>query len=193
MTDRIIELLIKYQIIDSKEEEIYRFGLEALFLKAVHYISYLLIAVFCQEVPRFILFFVAFLLVRKNAGGYHAETKLGCYVTSCGTVLGVLLLMKYIDLQGAVLIVGMLLLMISDGIILWLAPLGNKNRELDEDERRYFRKRSIRILGLENILVLFLLIIHKNDFSMAVILAIMCSAFLLILVKGKQNRHGLYF
>ena len=40
MTDRIIKQLMKLQIINSEEEEIYRFGLEALFLKGVHYISY---------------------------------------------------------------------------------------------------------------------------------------------------------
>lgn len=188
MTDRIIKQLMKLQIINSEEEEIYRFGLEALFLKGVHYISYLVIAVLCCEVPKFILFFMAFLLIRKNAGGYHSKTKQGCYFVSCGTVLSVLLLLKYIDLQGVVLGVTILLLLSADSIILWLAPLENKNRELDDAEKRYFRRRCIFILGIENILILLLGLLHKSDYIMPIILAVVCSAFLLILAKGDQGR-----
>ena len=87
MTDRILNQLIKLNIIDSEDEEIYRFGLEGIFLKLIHYLSYFLIAALLREWVRFLLFFSAFLLLRKNAGGYHAKTKGGCYVSSCLTVL----------------------------------------------------------------------------------------------------------
>ena len=37
MTDRILSQLIKLNMIDSEDEEIYRFGLEGLSLKLIHY------------------------------------------------------------------------------------------------------------------------------------------------------------
>lgn len=187
MTDKILSQLIKFQIINREDEEIYRFGLEALFLKGFHYISYLLIAFLCSELPKFIIFFAAFFLIRKNAGGYHARTKAGCYAVSCLVVFSVIMFLKYMLLRE-ILYKGMIILfVVANGVILWLAPIGNKNRELDNEEKRYFRKRSIVILGIENILVLFFCGIQKNTYAAPIMIALICSAFLLILTKTNKD------
>ena len=127
MTDRILNQLIRFEIIDRKDEKVYRFGLEVLVLKVFHYISYLFIALLCGEIIHFLLFFAAFSLLRKSAGGYHAETRTGCYIISCLTVLSVVISLKYIELKGAVLFCALILLIAADVIIITLAPLGNKN------------------------------------------------------------------
>lgn len=186
MTDRILEQLIKLQIINSEEEEIYRFGLEALFLKGVHYISYFFIAILGCEVPKFILFFVAFLLLRKSAGGYHSETKAGCYILSCLTVISVIFLLKHIVLHNVMTMIAILFLVTADVIIYFLAPLGNRNRELDIEETKYFRKRTILVLVSENFFASLFVGIHKEQYALSLILAIICQAILLILQKRKD-------
>lgn len=187
MTDRLLNKMIHWNIIHEEEVEIYRFGMEALELKILHYVSYLCIAVLCGEVFGFCLFFVAFLLLRKNAGGCHSETKTGCYILSCLTVLGAILIMKYVVLQKVTIFGGIVLLLVADTLIYRLAPLGNRNRELDDKEIVYFRKRTRLILLIENILIFICLGFHAEQYAFPFILAIVCQAVLLLLQKRKDT------
>ncbi len=183
MTDRILNQMLRLHIIDSEEVEIYRFGLEGLLLKIVHYISYLLIAVFGGEVLQFLLFFAAFLILRKSAGGYHAKTKTGCYLVSCLTVAAEVISIKFIPTWKYAAETGLILMIAADSIIIRIAPLGNRNRDLDEEEVRYFRKRTLMILAVENLIIFLLVITGQIYWAISVLLAVLCQMVLLISEK----------
>lgn len=187
MTDRLITLMLKWKIINEDEIEIYGFGLETLFLKTFHYISYLLIAIFCDELASYAIFFIAFLCLRKNAGGYHSKTKLSCYFWSCLNVISVIFIAKYVMTYGTPLIISIACLVVADIIIFMLAPLGNRNRELDIIETNLFRKRTIWVLISENTLVFLLFAVDRIQYSLPLILAIICQAILLLLQKRIMN------
>lgn len=189
MTDRILNQLIKLNIIDSEDEEIYRFGLEGIFLKLIHYLSYFLIAALLREWVRFLLFFSVFLLLRKNAGGYHAKTKGGCYVSSCLTVLCVIGGIKVAAYwQYAVPAAGILMLL-ADAAVFVLAPRGNRNRMLDQEETAAFRRKSYVFLTAENMLVILLLATGLKEYAFPVMLAVICEAVLLLLEKMREGSN----
>ena len=134
MTDRWLDQMLKWQIINKDEEDIYRFGLEGMKMKAFHYTTYLIIAVLAGELWNFLMFFAAFSALRKNAGGYHAETSKRCYLFSCLTVGGFVLITKTIPIGGG-MCTGLLTVTVISDMILWrLSTTGNRNRELDEEE-----------------------------------------------------------
>lgn len=189
MTDRILSQLIKLNIIDSEDEEIYRFGLEGILLKLIHYFSYFLIAVLFREWVRFFIFFSAFLFLRKNAGGYHAKTKGGCYVSSCLTVLCVIIGIKAAAYcQYAVPAAGILVLF-ADTAVFALAPRGNRNRMLDQEETAAFRRRSYGFLIAENMLAILLLAAGLKEYAFPVMLAVICEAVLLLLEKMREGSN----
>lgn len=195
MIDRILNQMVRLNVINRDDEEIYRFGLEAVSLKLIHYSSYLIIAVLLHEGICFLIFFTAFLLLRKSAGGCHAKTKGGCYVCSCLMVFCTLLCMKGAVVYKYVAPVGEILLLAADVSIYQLAPLGNRNRMLDEEEIFLFRKRTIVFLVLENLLVMVLGITGKTEYAIPIVFALGTEAGLLILEKirvKKINRNGIY-
>ncbi len=187
MTDRILSQLIKLNMIDSEDEEIYRFGLEGLSLKLIHYTSYLVIAFLAHEMMRFLIFFAAFLVLRKNAGGYHAKTKAGCYISSCLTVSGIVVCFNLIDNFEIFLSGANILMILADLCIFIFAPLGNRNRVLEQEELMVFKKRSCEFLIFENLLVILLVAIGQGKYAIPVILAIMCEALLLLLEKTRKK------
>lgn len=189
MTDKLIPQMIKWGIISEEDIEIYQFGLDILCLKLFHYISYLLIAIFCGKLVDFLVFFLAFLCLRKNAGGYHSETKWGCYMWSCLTVIAVVLIMKYVTMHNELIIMSSVYLIIADFFIILFAPVENRNRGLDMEERMYFRKRTVLILIAENILILLFFIMLKGQFTLPLILAVACQAILLLLQKIKDYKN----
>ena len=189
MTDRVLNQLIKLNIIDSEDEEIYRFGLEGISLKLIHYLSYLLIAVLLHEGMRFLIFFSAFLLLRKNAGGYHAKTKGGCYVSSCITVLCMTICIKEaVGWRNLIPVTG-ILTVLADIVIFALAPLGNRNRILEQEEIIAFRRRSYAFLILENVFAILLVMIGIKEYAFPVVLAIICEVVLLLLEKMREGSN----
>lgn len=189
MADRILNQLIQLDIINGEEEEIYRFGLEALLLKSLHYLSYLSIAVLAGQSAAFLLFFISFLLLRRNAGGYHAKTKLRCYVGSCLTVAGAVMCMRYAPLHQEMCFwkICAVLLFISNILIWLLAPSGNRNRTLDEEEKKYFKRKTKKFLIGENVLLFLLIPAGEGKYAISIELAIICQAILLLLEKARKD------
>ncbi len=188
MTDRIINQLIQMNMIDREDEEIYRFGLEGLFLKLIHYTSYLLIALFTHELAGFLIFFAAFLVLRKSAGGYHAKTRGGCYISSCLIVFCMVTCIKIISDWNYIAPVGCTLLLLSDICIFGFAPLGNRNREYDAEEALLFRKRVVEFLILENALVVILWLVGKVNYAVPIVMAVGVEAGLLLLEKIRTKK-----
>ncbi len=188
MTDRILNQMFKLHIIEEEEEEIYRFGLEGLTLKLLHYISYLFIAAFSHVCMPFFVFFTAFLLLRKSAGGYHARTKTGCYIGSCLTVAVVIMYIKAVTVWSDKMLLYIIFdaFMILSAVIVWrIAPLGNRNRDLDEAEIKYFRKRTLILLVGGIISMLLFTIMKQEQYAAAILLAFTCQALLLVIEKTR--------
>lgn len=186
MTDRILDQMLKLHIIEEEEEEIYRFGLEGLMLKLLHYTSYLLIAAFSHTLVQFLVFFTAFLLLRKSAGGYHAKTRTGCYIGSCLTVAVVILCMKAFSAWNdnmPIDIIFDVFMMPAAVMIWWIAPLGNRNRNLDTSEIKYFRKKTLIFLAGEISSVVLITVMKQEEYAGAIVLALICQAFLLVIEK----------
>lgn len=188
MTERLLEQMVKWNVICREDEEIYRFGLEGVLLKSLHYMSYLLLALLFRQAAPFLLFFAAFLLLRKNAGGYHAKTRGCCYLISCATVICVLTAMQMVSKwEDAGSIMGGLTLA-ADMVVCMAAPVENENRLLDEEEKKYFRKRSLGLLAAVNVFFWPLNILEEKTWASALMLAVVCEAMLLILGKLQNGR-----
>ena len=191
MTDRLLKQMVEWEIIRSEDEEIYRFGLEGLLLKAVHYMSYLLMAVLSRQTASFLIFFAAFLLLRRNGGGYHARTRTRCYLLSCAAVICALVVMRMISqwTGGAVMMAGLVLA--ADMVFCMAAPAENGNRPLDEEEKKYFRKRCLGWVAVINVCFWLADILGKKTCASALMLAAVCEAMLLLLGKLQNGKKKL--
>ena len=175
MTDRWLDQMLKWQIINKDEEDIYRFGLEGMKMKAFHYTTYLIIAVLAGELWNFLMFFAAFSALRKNAGG--------CYLFSCLTVGGFVLITKTIPIGGG-MCTGLLTVTVISDMILWrLSTTGNRNRELDEEEIEKFKKRILLFLLIENVVLVSLILLQREGYAAAVAEAILFETFLVVIKK----------
>lgn len=156
----ILYRLWSEKYVDSENVEIYQFGLECMLLKVIHFTSYFLIGLFMGEFISLVVSGSVLILLRRNTGGYHAKTKAGCYIFSCGVVA----LLCFVDKISMASIVGLAGAVMADILILLFAPIENVNRKLDQDEKVYFRKRAMRYLLLINTMMGFLFFIDQYLF-----------------------------
>lgn len=127
-------------LISASETEAYRFGMEMLVLKTVHVISYVFIALALGKVQEFFIVFVVLCIFRRNTGGFHASTRLGCYIFSC-TAIGISLLLCDAPIKmWQMHVMVLLLLLVMNGC----APVRSRNRRMDDDEAACFKRRLRR-------------------------------------------------
>lgn len=125
--------------------------------------------------------------MRKSAGGYHAKTRLTCYLCSCLTVFGVIMCTKILLKYNYVIMIWLGMTLIAEFIIYMLAPLGNSNRRLDEEEIRYFKRRTGKIMIIENLLLMICVCGESWKYAIPIMIAVVCEGLLLLLEKLREK------
>lgn len=146
-----MELLITEECISYEEKEIIEYGIRQLVTIplsiAVVIILGSLLGVFWQS----IIFLFTFIPLRMYAGGYHADSQSRCFVLSAIIVIISFCSLKYVVWPVS----GSLLLGLSSFIIImFMAPVENDNKKLDELERMVYGIRTKVILVIEGLILL---------------------------------------
>lgn len=135
--------------ISPDEVEIIEYGLENLGSSLLGMLVTLLIG-FCFNFlfGSFLLWLLIFPL-RKNAGGFHAETKGRCLLFSSAMLLVSIIIFVQIRWSE----IGCLLVSAFFFVVIFLmAPVENDNKHLDQAEFKVYRKRTRIVLFLEGTL-----------------------------------------
>lgn len=142
--DSTAQYLLSQQVISKKDVKIYRYGLEMLFLSLVEILSILGLSLFIGNFFETVLFFLAFIPLRLFAGGYHATTRLRCYLVSL-CVYGIFSLCLIIVPTDLALIRSVSSALISFLIVMVWAPVIHKNRHLEKQTYIYCKRVSRKI------------------------------------------------
>ena len=139
-------------VMEEDEEDVYRFGLECLLLKIVHYSSYIIIGMILKMTIPMLLSAVTLLPLRRKAGGFHARTRWGCYLVSCTIVVVICLLDKIVFPMWLSIIT----FLGSNVTIFAFGPVENESRLLEQEERKKFRKQMLFVLLMADAVIIIL-------------------------------------
>ncbi|MFT3984210.1 MAG: accessory gene regulator B family protein [Lachnospiraceae bacterium] len=182
--DTLTNRLLEKNIIKEEDAQIYRFGMECLAIKAVTFLSYVVIALVMAKLKDFAIIMLVFVPLRKAAGGFHAKTKMRCYLLSCGLLAAALFLCRgIVNLSMWTAILG-----IMDIAFLWMAPIDHENKRMDEEEICFFRKRTRVRLLLVNAACVVLAVLGFDELFRAAVLGEGMSFFLLVSGKLQAKR-----
>lgn len=134
-----------------KEEEVeeYTYGLNLFLTDALNLISMVAVGFLMRMPLECISFCLIYKLLRRYVGGFHTNSAVTCYISSCATYIVALLAIKY----GGSPDLFLSLAALGAGIILFcIAPVDAVNKPLDNVERKVFKRRA----RLEIILILIL-------------------------------------
>lgn len=146
--DKIANKLVADHTIDATEIEAYKFGIEVTILKVIHYVSYIAIALCMRKFLEAVVIFAVLYTFRRNTGGFHAKTRLGCYVFSCAVIF---LSLFATELNFAWW--GMTTVSVLDLIVLLIiSPVQHINRKLDAEDIACFRRR-LKIISLTFLII----------------------------------------
>lgn len=180
---RVIALLAQEGMISEDDSEVYFFGLEMLFQKILHYSTMLLLGFLFGMLLETILFMIFWGVLRIYAGGYHAKSKIACYGISCSIIPLIIILLKWVPWPNWT---ALLVCIVSIGIILRFAPVGNENKPLDEIEKVVYRRKTVILLILESCVALIAAWFQIGILLPVIALSMATAAVMLLMSKMQE-------
>ena len=152
---------VKKGLAEIERQEVYAYGLEIFFSTMLNIIFVIIAAFFLGRFIETVAFLIAFIIMRKTAGGYHASTHFSCILVFFATymlnmkVLGGILANNIGDYAIAISLIATLLLYI-------VGPVDHENKRFSVNEFYIFKKKSRRI-GIYQCILVFIgvLVFHE--------------------------------
>lgn len=178
VVDKLVTKLINDGAIEEEDREIYEYGFEHGIILMLNIICTILIGIGMKMFWEVLVFMLAYIPLRTNAGGFHAKTQLRCFFYSN--------LLVVIILEFAKLLVGNTLVLIAMAVasvlvIIPLAPVEDQNKPLDENEVMiYGRKARIALVADLAVAAILNFVPYKNGTSTIVVSVFSLAVFLIM-------------
>lgn len=141
---KFADILVKNEVIENENFEIYRYGFETLIYFIVNILVALLIGIIFDRFVHTIIFLSCYCTLRQFTGGYHARNYAECTLTFIVIYLLTIFIDNNIDIEKYKYLL-ILLMIFSIYIIYKLAPLDDRNKPLSEKEKKQYKIIAIKI------------------------------------------------
>lgn len=184
----LAEYVVHKGMVDEADRKIYEYGFNIALEVGLFALASIIIAV-CLAMPiEGILFFVIFTPLRSYAGGLHLEKFGSCFILSCLTYSAILLVVRNFKIP---IIISFALLVLSEVMVYILYPVENINREVDEDENRYFRKKLIKFLFVDFFIGIVCIIFNRENFLMEMVMIFLLVVLTMLIGKYRNLKRDM--
>ena len=144
---------------ETDEFVIIKYELQQLKWLVLNITTFLVISEILFGAEYGIIFLVSFVPIRRMAGGYHADTRWNCYLVSNIIYIINLILIKKSVLNMTNMIVCSI---ITGFLIVFLAPIDNKNNRLKRNEKKVIKQKCIKAVVVGEIVMIIAYLMRIN-------------------------------
>ena len=185
------ERLVAQGIIREEDVPIYRYGLEAMYSSLLELLSILALAALIGNFWQMVLFFAAFIPLRLYAGGYHASTRLRCFLTSLVVYAAFTIMLEIVPVAWFVP-----LAFIGGAVsflIIWLfAPVIHQNHRSGLKHQVRFRRISIRICVVEvSAIIVGQILWSESALFFVALLGLLAETLSILAVKSQSVKQAI--
>lgn len=185
IVDKIDVWLTEDMELNDEEYEIVRYGIHQGIALLINIITLLVIGISMNALWQALIFLIFFWPIRIYAGGYHANTRIRCYIFSSVIEIFVIYIIKYVKIHSGVLAIGILLFCI---LIYKVCPMENTTKKLEDIEYVIYKKKVFWLLIIYEFAFLFSYVCQLEDILKIIFLALGVIFLLLFLGLIKYGR-----
>lgn len=178
MIAKFVNTLIEYEILDEPNKENYIYALTLRLEQIITFGFLLMIAIMLHKVFFGMVYSLAFVLLRKATGGFHARTFIRCLAGT--STLFFLMLQIIVPFLASHMEISSLLLLLSIVCIYRYAPVNHPNLMLTVEEENNHRRWSRIILFMELLFVCFGIFLKMKWQQYIISGIILCAVFIVI-------------
>ncbi len=132
---KIVTSAVHNGYIDGSRRDVYIYGLELLLTILVTDITVLLIGISMRMILEAVAFWLLYKLLKKYVGGFHFDSPILCYLSTCVMTFIGLLIIRYCPYNAHF---GAIITAFLAVAIFLLSPVSAENKPLDEKEVKVF-------------------------------------------------------
>lgn len=170
--DVITDWLIRREAVEEEDREIYAYAVYSICLSCSPLLLAIIVGVALGNIKQSILIIIPFVCIRKFSGGYHTNRAGMCLVESSLILLSCISLSFYIKCGW---ILGTLTVLAAASLVCF-SPIDSANRELEQEEKEYCRKKTIGIVIFFLVSEILMLLWHLHTFVVCISIGIILSA-----------------
>lgn len=194
MNKSILRWIERDNNLDEENKAIISFGVDQMLNAGLNLISLILLGIIMNSWKESVIFLLLFIPLRKYAGGYHADTKIRCYMlTNLMFVLSIQFYKLFSGSETEILFFSIVLSV----LVGMLSPVDNLNNLLSAKQKRLYQAKMLKRVKIEIFICIFLQIIGIQfvlQIELCVLLLILVLQLLGILKKqviGLSLKEGI--
>lgn len=192
MIAKVAKAFIGFQIsmglIKEEDSDVYQYGYIIMAEIALNIVISICLGIWLGEVRGIFFFLCIFLPLRSYCGGYHAKKAWKCMLLSNAVAIGVVRVAKWGAFSLAPLWVKHFIAVMCSISIIFLSPVDNENRKLDANEKKVYKRCTVKVLSIEMVLGAVMLFAGNIGFYHIILLthAALAVSLLYASLKGIQ-------
>lgn len=143
LAEHIVEKLIDASVMEEGDRELYVYGFFLLITRCFFFLVTIafgcLLGIPCESA----IFYIVFMLLRSYAGGVHARTEMACTVWTTVAMGMAAVIIRMLEESNAKI---PLCVFLCNICLLVLSPLDSKEKPLDAEEKRGYRKICVALV-----------------------------------------------
>lgn len=178
-------ILAEKGFIGEDDIDLYMLGIDVILSTAIASMAIVFIGIVLNNVWGAVLFLLCFSTIRNYSGGFHASTKIRCFLVTMGSYILSYLIMVICTMTEKCIFFSvsqLVTIIASNFVFLKRAPVENKNKRLPNDWKQRNRKRTFLVLFFWQIMAVVLLSM-RSEFSIQIFATIVVIAVLLLAVR----------
>ena len=184
LANMIADFFARHEYIEYSQREVYTYGCEALLSMLINSAIVIISGILMNELLMASIFFAVFIVMRKYCGGYHAKSHWKCHTVFSVNILFVLLFAKYERFVNITFLTTAIIL--SNLIVIWISPIVNENKPLDNNTLVKNRLISI-VLCLTLSSTSVLLLFFNRTVSIIIISALLSVSLAMFITKPMEE------
>lgn len=185
--EHLLDYCVREEIISENDMDYYKYRFEMLEGELIHILIIIFNCFISKYTSLFLTYTIAYYFLRIRTGGYHADSKLKCFLMSAGWYFLInLIVIPYIAENDFEICIGILVGIAV--VITWImAPVNHPNLSLNKDEYNRLKRLVHLTLFFEVIVAIIVGIINRNYFNSIAIAIITGATFIIISKILKQE------
>ena len=176
--EKIVQKCVQMNLIEEDQSDWLSYSLQRRFMNIAGFLFLILLVVLIAPFQQVLLLNLGLAFLREKTNGLHMPTKLLCFVFSLICEYSCLFILH--QLQAKVSFVSIILLIISTGVIVVLAPCNNAEIHCSSLELQSIKKSVHRRLALYSLLIAIFIVLKPilantliiAEFAVAVLVAL---------------------
>ena len=187
IAEEVTVLMAANDIIKTEEIEAYTYGLELIIPKVILYAVILVVSLITDTFLMSVAFVILLMCLRRYSGGFHCKTAEICLLVSF--LMYLLAIFGYEFVSFIPNMVYGISTVLSSVIVLIFSPVEDKNRPLDETEKKLYRQKAMIALSFILVLEFASLILEFRALSYLSACSLTANAVLILLSQTRRCKY----